>query len=241
MLSLGGLRLSKVSQTPAPINFVTNYNRDLKRCRKLATDFKVFKEFYFEGGDHPTSFVDNECAFAARHIVRCNPDTILDIGSYRVFILGLLAHYQVTTIDVRDRENVSTNEHVISSDAKSLALQSEHFDAIVSLCAVEHFGLGRYGDEFDIDADKKAFAEMKRVLKPGGTLIFTTTMTRARPSIAFNGHRIYNLPMIHSLCDGLQLHEERFFSHRRGGFCSIDQITMQEKKWDVYCGCWTKQ
>ena len=241
VLSRAGLRLSRVSRTPAPAEFLSKYNQDLKQCRELATDFAVFKEFYYDGGKHSTSFVDSECAFAAKHIYQCSPDTILDIGSYRVFILGVLAHYRVTTIDVRERENVAGNERAISSDAKALLLQNDSFDAVVSLCAVEHFGLGRYGDEFDIDADKKAFAEMKRVLKPGGTLVFTTSITLAQPSIAFNGHRIYNLSMIHALCDGLQLREECFFSHQRGRFCSKDEVTAQKKKWDVYCGCWTKR
>jgi ubiquinone/menaquinone biosynthesis C-methylase UbiE len=100
--------------------------------------------------------------------------------------------------------------------------------------------LGRYGDEVDPDADKKAFNEMKRVLKPHGILIFTTTITRAMPSIAFNAHRIYSHGMIKLLCDGLQPEEEKFYNRKIGGFCSYDQITALPREWDVYCGCWSK-
>jgi SAM-dependent methyltransferase len=164
----------------------------------------------------------------------------LDVGSYRHFILGLLAHFPITSIDVRRRKAISRNETVITGDAKKLNLPDHSFDLVSSLCAVEHFGLGRYGDEIDPSADQKAFAEMVRVLKPGGRLVFTTTISRARPSIAFNAHRIYRYEMLHSFCTGLICVEEKFYSHKRQGFCSPEEITADPKGWDVYMGCWEK-
>jgi ubiquinone/menaquinone biosynthesis C-methylase UbiE len=111
---------------------------------------------------------------------------------------------------------------------------------VLSLCALEHFGLGRYGDEIDGRADAQAFAEMIRVLKPGGHLVFSTTLTRAHPSIAFNAHRIYNQKNIQALCSGLTCREERFYSHSKRCFCSPEEVTAEPKQWDVYCGCWRK-
>ena len=43
-----------------------------------------------------------------------------------------------------------------------------------------------------------------RVLKPGGHLIFSTTITRARPAIGFNAHRIYSYEMLREFCAGLR-------------------------------------
>jgi len=106
---------------------------------------------------------------------------------------------------------------------------------------VEHFGLGRYGDEFDPDADKKAFVEMERVLRPGGRLIFITAITNGRPAIAFNAQRIYNLDILHERCAGLTLVEERFYSQAMGRHCGYDEVTSEPSKaWDVYMGCWEK-
>jgi ubiquinone/menaquinone biosynthesis C-methylase UbiE len=110
----------------------------------------------------------------------------------------------------------------------------------VSLSSIEHFGLGRYGDSYDLDADKKAFSEMRRVLKPGGILVFTTTITRARPSICFNAHRIYSYGMIKEFCAGMVCVEEKNYSKRLSRFCSLDEVTNSPKEWDVYCGCWKK-
>jgi SAM-dependent methyltransferase len=239
MLSLLGLRLSRTGQH-VPKDFVKQYNWQLDELRRNSKEFKVFQEFRYDVGSHPQSYIDYECEFATRNLSKRNPTTILDVGSYRIFLLGLLASYKVTTLDVRKRKSSLDNEIVLTSDAKQLNIPSNSFDAIVSLCALEHFGLGRFGDEFDLDADKKAFNEMVRVLKPNGILIFTTTITRSAPSIAFNAHKIYDYKMIRALCEKLELCEETFFSHKMGKFCSLEQVSNLPTVWDVYCGCWIK-
>jgi SAM-dependent methyltransferase len=223
-----------------PREFRAEYQRGLAKFKKNPGGFVIFREPVWERGVHPENFLDYECSFAALHIGRANPGKILDVGSYRHFILGLLAHFSITTIDVRQRKAILRNETVITGDAKELNLPAQSFDLVLSLCAVEHFGLGRYGDEIDPRADQKAFAEMVRVLKPGGRLVFTTTITRAQPSIAFNAHRIYSHEMLRSFCAGLMCVEEKFYSHKLQGFCSPEEVTADPKWWDVYLGCWEK-
>ncbi len=217
------------------------YEKNLTQLQKEPGDFYVFAEPLKEGGKHPASFVDFECAFAADHLRRFRPRRILDVGSYRLFILGLLAAHSVTTLDVRSRLPLSRNETVLTGDAKKINLPEGSFDAVLSLCALEHFGLGRYGDVFDPQADQKALAEMIRVLKPGGRLIFTTTIHRAQPSMAFNAHRIYTYEMLRSFCRGLTCKEEKFYSHRKKRFCSLAEVTTDLRWWDIYCGCWEKK
>lgn len=241
VLSLFGLQLSRTRESMIPKDFMENYNRNFTELKKNLREFNVFRELYYEViGVHPENHIDYECGFAAYHINKLNPKSILDIGSYRHFIIGMLSHFKVTTLDIRDRKPISNNEVVITGDARNLNLPDNSFDVVISLCTLEHFGLGRYGDEFDLDADKKAFSEMIRVLKPNGRLIFTTTISRSQPSIAFNAHRIYNYEMLRTLCAKLTYEEEKFYSHRLGGFCALEEVTTEPKQWDVYCGCWKK-
>jgi len=217
-----------------------DYERHFAFLQQNPARFQIFRERVFDQGVHPENFVDYECAFAAQTIQPLYPRSILDIGSYRHFILGLLAHYPVTTLDVRDRGPLLANETVLTGDAKNLTLPDQSFDLVLSLCSLEHFGLGRYGDEIDFQADQKAIREMIRVLKTGGHLIFSTTITRAKPAIGFNAHRIYDYSMLRDFCAGLILKDERFYSHRLKGFCSLEEITTDRQGWDVYCGCWQK-
>jgi SAM-dependent methyltransferase len=236
-----GVRLSRMRGIiRPPADFMAAYKDNLEKLSTNQSEFRVFKDLQYDSGDHPESYIDHECTFAAQQIAALNPKAILDIGSYRGFVLGLLSHFEVTTVDVRRRQPISNKETVVTCDAKKLILPPDTFDVAVSLCTVEHIGLGRYGDDFDPDGDKVAMREMIRVLKPGGHLIFTTNITRAQPSIAFNAHRIYNHEMLKKRCEGLSCVKERFFSTRLGRFCSFDEVTAEPQAWDVYCGCWAK-
>jgi SAM-dependent methyltransferase len=236
-----GVRLSRMQGLiRPPSDFMAAYRRDWAVLNQNPRKFHVFKELQYDVGVHPESYIDYECTFAARQIAVLNPQSILDIGSYRHFVLGLLSHFAVTTIDVRGRRPISDKETVITCDAKKILLPNESYDVVLSLCTLEHFGLGRYGDEFDLDADKKAFREMVRVLKPGGHVIFTTNITRTRPSIAFNAHRIYTHEMIRERCGGLVSVEEVFYSMASQTPCLFEQITNKLEAWDIYCGCWRK-
>jgi SAM-dependent methyltransferase len=236
-----GVRLSRMSGIiRPPADFMAAYKDNLERLSTGQSEFLVFKDLQYDSGDHPESYIDHECTFAAQQIALLNPQAILDIGSYRGFVLGLLSHFEVTTVDVRRRQSISGKETVITCDAKRLIVPADTFDVAVSLCTVEHIGLGRYGDEFDPDGDKVAMREMIRVLKPGGHLIFTTNITRAQPSIAYNAHRIYSHEMLKKRCEGLSCVNERFFSTRLGRFCSFDEVTVEPEAWDIYCGCWAK-
>ena len=245
VLSFFGLRLERINRrSRIPRDFRANYNQALKEVKRNCGAFQALKDIIaYDVGVHPLTHRDYECEFASRFIDKLKPDNILDIGSYRLWIIGLLSKYRVTTIDIRDRKSMLTSETVVSCDAKALKFADNSFDVVTSLWAIQHFGLGRYGDEFDLDADKKAFDEMIRVLKPNGYLIFSTLITRAPPSIVFNAHRIYSYEMIRTFCagGGLMCEEEKFFSIRRNDFCSLDEVTTKPNQWDLYFGCWKKK
>jgi len=217
-----------------------NYEKIFQELTHSPDDYSVFREPMDDAGSHPENFVDYECRFAAEQLSRFNPAKILDIGSYRHFLMGLMAHYPVTTIDIRPRKSSLTNETTITGDAASLNLPDNSFDAVLSLCALEHMGLGRYGDPIDFRGDLKAMNEMKRVLKPGGILVFTTTIHHGQPAVAFNAHRIYNHDKLVEYCRGLSCVEEKFYSHTLMKFCEIGQVTTHPRWWDVYMGCWRK-
>jgi len=222
--------------------FEDSYHKQLEEWTlNPPSGFEVYPSLKIQKdvGEHPSDFTDFECAFAANAIAELRPHTILDIGSYRKFVIGLLASYEIISIDTRPRE-VLFNEQLITCDAKTLDVQSDTFDIVLSLCSIEHFGLGRYGDEYDMTADVKAVKEMWRVIKPGGYLIFSVPITKYKPTILFNAHRIYDYAMIKNLCKGMTLISESWFNRGTNQSCSIDEVCNAKYAWDIYCGCWRK-
>ena len=65
------------------------------------------------------------------------------------------------------------------------------------LHALEHFGLGRYGDPLDPDGHVKGFSNMASLLKSGGTFYLSTPIGQER--VEFNANRVFNPSAILSL------------------------------------------
>jgi SAM-dependent methyltransferase len=230
----------KFRRLKAPAQFVRGYLRALRELRLLKRDWRIYRELQFGAGAHPAEYRDYECAFAAEHISRLAPCSLLDVGSYRHFLIGLMANRDVTTLDVRPRAALLPNEKVVTADAKNANLPPNSFDLVLCLSTLEHFGLGRYGDEVDFDADRAAFSGLTVLVKPGGHFVYSTSITRFEPSIVFNAHRIYTREVLRRYAAGLRLIEERYYSKRLRRWCGFEEVTAQPKRWDVICVCCQK-
>jgi len=101
---------------------------------------------------------------------------ILDIGCCDSLLALKLAKrgYQVTGIDARPYLEKHPRFTFIQADACRMPFPDASFDAAIAVSAIEHIGLGAYGDPVQEGADSKAIKEIRRVLKPGGKFILTT-------------------------------------------------------------------
>lgn len=76
-------------------------------------------------------------------------------------------------VDARAEEGVQGRVWRHRGDARQADLfEPESFDAVISVSAIEHIGLGHYGDPQDPDGDIQAMTNAFRWLKPGGWLYF---------------------------------------------------------------------
>ena len=94
---------------------------------------------------------------------------ILDVGSVGSFlpiILGQMG-YDVWCLDVRryEYEGLLSNIQSILGDIRKTNFGDNFFDIVTVVSTIEHIGLGRYGDHFDLNGDKAAITEIKRILK----------------------------------------------------------------------------
>ncbi len=107
----------------------------------------------------------------AKKVLNNHPSTHFDIASR---LDGFLSHLLVneipiTMIDIRPLRFKLDGLNFIHSDATNLeGIADESISSISSLHAIEHFGLGRYGDRVDAGAWRKALHSMLRVTKKGG-------------------------------------------------------------------------
>ena len=133
-------------------------------------------------------------AWAARVLSVTKPSEHTDISSTLAFCTIVSAFVPVKFYDYRPAAlNLSrlVSEH---ADLTALPFKSSSLLSLSCMHTVEHIGLGRYGDPLDPDGDMKAICELKRVLAPGGTLLFAVPL--GKPKLKFNGHRIYSYHQI---------------------------------------------
>jgi SAM-dependent methyltransferase len=143
--------------------------------------------------------------WAARKICRRRPARHFDVGS-RIdgFVAHLLVFMPVTVIDVRALQDDVEGLTFIQADAGTLeCLPANTVESLSSLHAVEHFGLGRYGDPIDPAAPWQAMGSLARVLRPGGALYLGVPIGRER--LMFNAHRVFSPQTILAALPSLDL------------------------------------
>lgn len=81
------------------------------------------------------------------------------------------------------------------------------YDSISCLHALEHFGLGRYGDDLDYYGYLNGFNSMSKMLSSGGSFYLSVPMGPQR--IEFNAHRVFSLHYLRIMCES-EYEIERF-------------------------------
>ncbi len=154
--------------------------------------YPVLDDKYKQGGMARGHYFHQDL-LVARKIYQANPVKHVDVGS-RVdgFIAHLATFRSVYVIDIRDLTSKVENIEFLQADMMNMKESMiDYCDSLSCLHALEHFGLGRYGDPVDIDGHLKGFENLTRLLKPGGVLYFSVPIGKQR--IEFNAHRVFSL------------------------------------------------
>lgn len=138
----------------------------------------------------------------ARKVYAANPFTHLDVGS-RIdgFVSHLAVFRQVIVGDIRPMTsnipNVSFAQLDLMADIKTDMIG--RWPSISCLHALEHFGLGRYGDPIRADGHLLGLSNLAKMLEGKGRLYLSVPIGRQR--IEFNAHRVFAVGYLLKLFD----------------------------------------
>lgn len=162
--------------------------------------------------------------WAARKIFELKPNSVLDVGC-TVLFTGIISQFQPTTsVDIRPVQSQLPGLTNVKGDITALRFADNSQECVVSLCVIEHIGLGRYGDKIDPLGAEKAAKELSRVLKPGGHLFISTMV--GKPCLAFNAHRIFAVQDFLAMFPDLEVVDEAFLYPEYGSREQLDNIPL---------------
>ena len=130
----------------------------------------------------------------AQKVFLNNPSTHVDVGSR---LDGLVAHVaafrRIEIIDIRPLRAAIPNVKFIQADLlKPLPSELVNYaDSVSCLHALEHFGLGRYGDDVVFNGHKNGLENLGLLLKTGGKLYLSVPIGPQR--VDFNAHRVFSM------------------------------------------------
>lgn len=146
----------------------------------------------------------------AQRIHERNPERHVDVGSR---IDGFVAHVAsfrpIEVLDIRPLTSVVPNVSFLQADLMK-PLPPEFVaccDSLSCLHALEHFGLGRYGDPVDYEGHLRGLDNLAAIVKPGGVLYLSVPIGPQR--IEFNAHRVFSVAYLLGLLAG-RFRIERF-------------------------------
>ncbi len=176
-------------------------------------------------------------AWAARKVREIHPSMHVDVASSLYFCTIISAFVPVRFYDYRPPLLELPNLEVLPGDLMKLPFRDGEVSSLSCMHTVEHVGLGRYGDPIDPDGDLKAIQELKRVLAPGGSLLFVTPV--GKPKVMFNAHRIYSFSQIMEYFSDLELKEFSLIPEfSENGIGIITHATRAQADRENYgCGC----
>jgi hypothetical protein len=126
----------------------------------------------------------------ARMVFKASPSKHVDVGSR---IDGFVAHVaSFREIEVFDVRQVAVAVPGVKFTRVDLTVTSEiptnYCDSLSCLHALEHFGLGRYGDRVDVRGLDQGLTNLARLLKENGLLYLSVPIGIDR--VEFNANRV---------------------------------------------------
>ena len=164
-----------------------------------------------------------------------NPVKHVDIGSR---IDGFVAHVasfrKIEVFDIRELSNTIPNINFRRFDLidSNFSLR-DYCDSLSCLHALEHFGLGRYGDEINYEGHLIGWENIYKTLKKGGKLYFSVPIGPQR--IEFNAHRVFSVKYLLDLIGNKYKVDSFSYVDDKGDLCS--NVSLEKSRVDNNFSC----
>ena len=176
------------------IRYFPKYIKDMliwkKQKGQITHFYPVFTDY---NGNYSTAkgHYFHQDLLVATYIYKKNPVKHIDIGSR---VDGFVAHVATfRKIEIFDLRSLKTNHQNIVFKQMDLtkSISGVKTDSLSCLHSLEHFGLGRYSDDIDVNGFEKGINNLIKILEPEGSLYISFPISK-KDEVHFNAHRVFN-------------------------------------------------
>jgi hypothetical protein len=215
---------------------------DLKRQQKIssvpfpfATPHPCLSDRFSEAGVASGHYFHQDL-LVAQKIFQHAPIKHVDVGS-RVdgFVAHVAVYREIEVFDVRPVSSRAINMNFRQVDMMGSLSDSlkNYCDSVSCLHALEHFGLGRYGDPVNFEGHLKGIRNLMDLLVPSGKLYLSVPIGPQR--IEFNAHRVFSVPYLLSLISGFKVDS---FSYVDDQGALHQDVPLESDRIKTNYGCW---
>jgi hypothetical protein len=186
-LGLDPRRWTALARIP---RFLADRGRFRAAGGKIAGLMPILSDYEATAGEARGHYFHQDLLVASL-IHDASPARHVDVGS-RVdgFVAHVASFRQIDVFDVRPLTVAHPRIRFVQRDLSAPGDDLRDItDSLSCLHALEHFGLGRYGDPIDPEGHLKGFATLAAMVKPGG--MFYLSVPIGAPGVFFNAHRVF--------------------------------------------------
>jgi hypothetical protein len=210
--------------------FINNYIQFKKNYQGTIEILPCLHDWYEEGGNTKGEYFLQDL-YVARMIAQKKPINHIDVGSS---IEGFVAHVasfrEIDVLDVRPITSEIPGIKFKQADLSSSMgdIEYESYSSVSCLHALEHFGLGRYGDPIDVNGHEKGLKNISNLLKSEGDLYLSVPIGKER--VEFNANRVFDPRKIILLAKQCNLELKKFISIEKSVVIemSLEQINFEK-------------
>ncbi|MBI4855212.1 MAG: DUF268 domain-containing protein [Acetobacterium woodii] len=208
MVSLG----IDLRKTINAVGGIPHFFHDLHTLRKqsvssdmlfpLVVLYPCIEDRFSESGTAKGHYFHQDLLVAQR-IYSNKPIIHVDIGScIEGFVAHVASYRRIEVIDIRplsiNIKNIKFSQIDIVADLQDNLLN--YCDSLSCLHALEHFGLGRYGDRVNFNGHIDGLNNIYKILQKNGKFYFSAPIGPQR--IEFNAHRVFSLKYLIEIFQG---------------------------------------
>lgn len=206
------------------------------------TEYPVLSEYRAAAANMDVHYFIQDIWFAKK-VIHNHPKEHFDIGS-RVdgFLSHLLAaDINVNMIDIRPLDIQIPGLSFTQGDIVNLSnIQPGSLLSLSSLHVVEHFGLGRYGDDIDPKGWIKGLKAMQKMMAMGG-YFYLSFPTGRENRLYFNAHRVIEFKEAWKVLDEMRLVEAAYIKDYQLIPVAPDVFSQTVVADDFACACYIFQ